>query len=56
MIAKKYWMGIDDAKQAEIEKAKAEKIERDDKLFFEQIQKPIPEAGFHANHMRLLYR
>ena len=49
-------MGIDDAKQAEIEKAKAEKIEKDDKLFFEQMQKPIPEAGFHANHMRLLYK
>ena len=49
-------MGIDDAKQAEIEKAKAEKIERDDKLFLKQIQKPIPEAGFHGNHMRLSYK
>ena len=46
-------MGIDTAKQAEVEKAKAEKIERDDKLFLELLQRPIPEAGFHENHVFL---
>ena len=43
-------MGIDKAKEAEIQRAKAEKIQKDDKLFLEQMQRPIPEARFHANH------
>ena len=46
-------MGIDKAKQKEIEKANEEKIENDDKLFLEQMQRPIPEVGFHYNKNKI---
>ena len=45
-------MGIDKAKQKEIEKANEEKIAQDDKIFLEQMQRPIPEVGFHSNNLR----
>ena len=45
-------MGIDKAKQKEIEKANDDKIAQDDKLFLEQMQRPIPEVGFHSNKIR----
>ena len=37
-------MDIESAKKKEVQKAKEEKDKIDNKLFFEQIQKPIPEA------------
>ena len=46
-------MGIDKAKQKEIEKANEDKIAQDDKLFLEQMQRPIPEVGFQSNNLRL---
>jgi len=46
-------MGIDKAKQKEIEKANEEKIAQDDKLFLEQMQRPIPEVGFHSNNLQI---